>query len=127
MVGPFQDSGMRKTPPGADSDEELFRFFEDQEQENSSEERKNKKKINSGKGDQVRARRSSGEKFVKRRSSASGDGERVQRGREDVGRIKARLGKKVGLNGDGERSLGKGGRRESDEMLFDLEKVGLMK
>jgi len=118
----LNDSGMRKTPPGADSDEELFRFFEDQEQENSSEERKNKKKINSGKGDQVRARRSSGEKFVKRRSSASGDGERVQRGREDVGRIKARLGKKVGLNGDGERSLGKGGRRESDEMLFDLEK-----
>eukprot|EP00092_Neocalanus_flemingeri_P025905 GFUD01028072.1.p1 GENE.GFUD01028072.1~~GFUD01028072.1.p1 ORF type:complete len:945 (-),score=288.83 GFUD01028072.1:723-3557(-) len=125
----LKDSSKRDISPGADSDEELFRFFEDQEQ--PSEDRKVKKRINSGKGDQVRVRRTSGEKYTRSRRSSgetgktrrsSGDGERPLRGSDDVGRIKARLGKKVGVNGDGGRFLGKGGRRESDEMLFDLEK-----
>lgn len=126
----LKDSGKRgQDSPGADSDEELYRFFEDQEQQ-ASEERKVKKRHSSGKGDQVRIRRSSGEKYSRRRNSGetvktrriSGDGERGKLSLDVVGKVKSRLGKKMGSNGDGDRSVGKGGRRHSDEMLFDLEK-----
>jgi len=127
----IKNSLKRSVSPGAgaDSDEELFRFFEDQE--HSSDEKKRKKR-NSGKGEESRSRRSSGEKQsrkkrspgIKRRLGDSADAERVQRVSEDGGRIKLRLGKKVvGMNGDlDSRVVGIGGRRQSEEMLLDLEK-----
>lgn len=134
----LKDSLKRALSPEADSEEELFRFFEDQEQ--SSEEKKRKKRNSSGKGDQqARSRRSSGEKSSrKRRPSTTSSippikikiggkvetinprGEEIgQRGSGDFGKIKLRLGKKVDVES---RSVGKGTRRDSGEMLFDLEK-----
>lgn len=100
---------------GADSDEELFRFFEDQEQ--SPEERK--KLTKDSVCDKARSRRSSGDNVRQRISS--GEGGRPQIG--DVsGKIKSRLGKKVGPSGDRARTIGKDARRNSEELLLNLEK-----
>jgi len=110
--GDIKNSMKQSLSSGADSDEELFRFFEDQE--HSSEEKKRKRK-SSGKSEGVRSRRSSGEKNSRKNTSP-----RVE-GRSDEGaRIKMRLGKKV----DEKMSkLERGGIRRSDEMLFNLEKL----
>jgi len=120
------DEIQRSTKPsnssGADSDEELFRFFEDQE--HSSDEKKRRRK-SSGKSDDTRSRKSSGEnnsqkkisQRMKIRLGESGEGDMEGRN-DDEPRIKLRLGKKV--DGD-RRRLGKEGIK-SDEMLFDLEK-----
>merc|ERR1719318_1236791 len=120
----LKDTLKRALSPGADSDEELFRFFEDQDK--SPEEKKRKKRSSSGKGDQAtRSRRSSGEKSSRKRrpSITSTPAIKLKIGGKvstiATGEIKSRLGKKVDVES---RSVGKGTRRDSGELLFDLEK-----
>merc|ERR1711915_63123 len=112
------EDSLKGGSPGADSSEELFRYFE--EQDNSHSERKVRNRNSSGKKETIYSGRSVDETILTKsnRHSVNVDDEDGK-----IGRVKSRLGKRVSSSQDRlGRPLEKSAHIEVDQIRFDLEK-----
>jgi len=112
------EESLKGGSPGADSSEELFRYFE--EQDNSHSERKVRNRNSSGKRETIYSGKSVDETILKKsnRHSVNVDDED-----EKIGRVKSRLGKRVSSSQDRlGRPVEKSAHIEVDQIRFDLEK-----
>lgn len=113
------EDSLKGGSPGADSSEELFRYFE--EQDNSHSERKVRNRNSSGKKETIYSGRSVDETTLTKSNRHSVNVDDGEDGK--IGRVKSRLGKRVSSSQDRlGRPLEKSAHIEVDQIRYDLEK-----
>jgi len=113
------EDSLKDGSPGADSSEELFRYFE--EQDNSHSERKVRNRNSSGKKETIYSGRSVDETTLTKSNRHSVNVDDGEDGK--IGRVKSRLGKRVSSSQDRlGRPLEKSAHIEVDQIRYDLEK-----
>lgn len=112
------EDSLKDGSPGADSSEELFRYFE--EQDNSHSERKVRNRNSSGKKETIYSGRSVDETTLTKSNRHSVNVDDGEDGK--IGRVKSRLGKRVSSSQDRlGRPLEKSAHIEVDQIRYDLE------